>query len=145
MSSKLYESVMVQLITDQKLAEATTSCLRRGTASRAAAVVDGVLDIQPSIVYVNGSVGCTGAMGSCGCCHAEQRLVVDLLRRPVSPKRVLLSTLEPCQSCANLVVESALFDVVAWLMAYRGGLGRQVLVNAGIACVSPETPFVRVK
>lgn len=118
---------------DAAFAEASTVCNRRGTAARAVDIwTDVVSDVA---VAFNGSPHCTSSEGSCGCVHAEQRLILNLAQSH-SPKRrfTLLTTLEPCESCANLIVESNLFSNVFFLREYRGGKGRVILRRSDIPC-----------
>jgi deoxycytidylate deaminase len=84
---------------------------------------------------VNGLPTCKAAEGGCGCIHAEQRLIIKLLKNRVAGDLTMLTTLEPCESCANLIVESNLFSTVYFLRDYRSMVGRTILESAGIKAI----------
>lgn len=134
---------------DAATAGQCTTCRTRGTFARAVDLTTVVLgddvDIDAATVAraVNGSPWCSATRGSCGCVHAEQRLVLHLMRqrRPVA-SLLLLSTLEPCEQCAKLVAECGLFKSVAWLRGYGEGRGREILKAAGVEVIEPNSPFI---
>lgn len=121
---------------DAEYAESTTICNRRGTAARAC-MSFGDVEVTEAMAF-NGSPHCSSTEGSCGCVHAEQRLVMHLVKARCSRGLTLLTTLEPCESCANLLVESELFASVFYLRPYRGSKGTAILARAGIPCVKLE-------
>lgn len=127
---RLTQRIHEQLIEDSRLAESLTVCRRRGTVARAGYIVDEGFDsLQWS---VNGSPKCAAIEAGCGCVHAEQRLITQLLKTRIDGPLVMLTTLEPCEQCANLIVESELFSKVFYLRDYRAKVGRAILSNAGI-------------
>lgn len=95
-------------------AEAQTSrCRRKSVCAIACRAETGIL----FAVAYNGPVGdwsCTNEVGRCGCMHAEQRLILDLLRDSRPPSLDLYVTHSPCQTCANLILESNLFRRVVF-------------------------------
>lgn len=118
---------------DAQLSERITTCRRRGTLARAVRIVDG--EIVATQYSVNGLPTCKAVEGGCGCIHAEQRLIIKLLRSQVVGDLTMLTTLEPCESCANLIVESGLFSAVYFLRDYRSMVGRTILESAGIKAI----------
>jgi dCMP deaminase len=74
---------------------------------------------------------CDRVMGDCGCIHAEANA---LLKAPYSgglePLRMFL-TLSPCVTCARLIVNSDVKEVV-YDAAYRNTDGLAILKHAGI-------------
>ena len=134
----------LQLAADQQVAESVTTCRRRGTMARAV-IINGESLRSTLFVAVNGGRECASIPGECGCTHAEQRLVVQALKstEKLDPRvSAVLTTLEPCEQCANLIVECGLFSSVAWLQEYRGGKGRETLKRGGIMVIDACGPFM---
>lgn len=136
----MLDSIAYQLALDASKARGATQCLRRGTMSRLCLQLDDELILGECAI--NGDRYCSSTEGSCGCPHAEQKLLVSLLkgRGDNYDQMILLTTLEPCVQCANLI---ALVGIrkVAWLQTYGNGEGRKILRNHGIACITPSEPF----
>lgn len=80
----------------------------------------------------NGS--CSGAEGSCGCCHAEANALVKLGGE--APGLVMLSTDAPCPHCAGLMANSGRVDWVVFGRPYRDPVGLGVLDRAGVRWVA---------
>lgn len=134
------DEVRAQLERDAEKARATTQCKRRGTMSRLCMQLGEKL--MPGEYAINGNSSCTGVEGKCGCPHAEQRLIVRLLRDRAASfeQMILLTTLEPCVQCANLIILSGI-KRVAWLSPYSDSLGRVILANGGVRCIDVSSPF----
>lgn len=122
-------------------AQRVTSCLRRGCGAVAVASVgeDDQRLFQTCSSAVNGSSSCKAAQGSCGCPHAEQRLIVGMLQAISTFNRrrhlVLLTTLAPCPQCANLILLSDLFRSVIYLLEYDTDTsGPDILKRGGVSC-----------
>ena len=53
---------------------------------------------------------------NCGCSHAESRVLIQYLKRFRSTTRniktILISTHYPCKTCANMIIDSKLIDIV---------------------------------
>jgi deoxycytidylate deaminase len=126
-----------KMLTDMTVqAEAYGQCLRRVTV---AAACRNYWEVNAPMVVVNSAVNgpmpvgqsCLNIQGKCGCMHAEQKLVMHMLRQQavkrLEGKFILLSTLEPCPTCAHLIGESDLFWRVYYLRDYAEGLGSRIL------------------
>lgn len=142
MSARL-SLIRTTLAGDAVMADRVTTCRRQGTIARALsdeAPRDVISAFLPS---VNGSAACKNIKGGCGCAHAEQKLIVEMLKTvgTTGKRWTLLSTLAPCEQCANLVVLSGLFHTVAWLRPYAEGAGLKILEAAGIKLIAPQSPF----
>jgi tRNA(Arg) A34 adenosine deaminase TadA len=79
-------------------------------------------------IAVNGPTGrnkCSGIRGRCGCGHAEMKALSSYLRvvrrNGTRGLTFLLTTYTPCTSCANLIVESGVIDVVLYEANCGGG------------------------
>ena len=127
---------MKKLLTELTLqAEAYGQCLRRVTIAAALRAYDGGEKLLTRMTTVNGPMpggqSCLNVEGKCGCMHAEQKLVMMMLRQQllkrIEGKFILLSTLEPCPTCAHLIGESDLFWRVYYLRDYAEGLGSRIL------------------
>jgi deoxycytidylate deaminase len=141
---RLKDVMRARLASDAEAAERATTCRRRGTMARAVVVEGEDIILLPNLVVANGGASCLALPAGCGCPHAEQKLIVKILRDSNYAKRsdlCLLSSLEPCEQCANLIVESGLFSRVAWLATYRDGRGQEILRRANIFCQDGESPF----
>jgi deoxycytidylate deaminase len=143
---KLSEWVKDQMATDQTQAEAATMCARMGTMARAVKITGTVdaplIGLELDDFAINGGPNCKAVQGGCECSHAEQKLIIRLLQDGRRLQQMtLLSTLEPCVHCANLIVLSKLFVKVAWLLPYKTAPGGQILRRGGILCASPGSPF----
>lgn len=104
-----------------------TRCLRTGSGV-------GARLLNNDKVFINGpisEISCTGAMGNCGCAHAEEQLIIALLRGEISGN-VLLTTKSPCITCARLIIASKLINQVVWLYPYRDDSGLRLLRSTGI-------------
>lgn len=141
---RLKDAIRSRLTDDQLAAEASTTCRRRGTMARAVIIEGEEIVLLPGAAFTNGCAHCLAFPGGCGCPHAEQKLIVALLRHERYSLRkdlCLLTSLEPCEQCANLIVECGLFTRVAWLFLYRDGRGRDILRRANIPCQDGDSPF----
>lgn len=120
------------LIADADLADRTTRCLRRGCAARALHVEFG-RDVGPFFNGPSTSCDCTAVRGSCGCAHAEQRLVTTMLKEHLVRRDwKLYCTLSPCAQCADLIILSGLFVEVVYLRTLHDRRGIDKIVAAGI-------------
>ena len=151
---RLKELIRTQLHADQLVSERATSCRRRGTMARAVLIqrvphsADDEIVPVAAFAEINGGGHCSATPAGCGCVHAEQKLIVKMLKAGKKPDHLvyaMLTTLEPCEQCANLIVESGLFSVVAWLQEYRGGKGRDILRRANISVVDADSPFMNFR
>lgn len=77
---------------------------------------------------------CTNEVGNCGCVHAEQKAVVQLLKCMVIEDRFMLcSTYSPCTNCANLITLVPQIKIVLYAIPTEHDLrGIQILQDAGI-------------
>jgi len=87
------------------------------------------LNITPIIVTaINGPSGkqnkCSGIKGSCGCSHAEPRVIMSYLKSKESLKyfsedfsnlkTILLTTFSSCVNCANIIIDSEVVNAVSY-------------------------------
>ena len=123
-------------------AEVYGQCLRQVTQAAAVAPA-GSSNVHAIYMRdVNGpmpdSESCLNIQGKCGCMHAEQKLITNMFHCVASrsleqaEQFILLSTLEPCSTCAHLIATSRLFCRVYWLRPYADGLGSRILKGYGI-------------
>ena len=81
------------------------------------------------------ALSCSGERGSCGCAHAEVRMLADglvaIANHPCQGL-LLLSTLAPCINCANLLLALRKFRTVLYLHEWRAEDPRsKMLLRAG--------------
>lgn len=76
--------------------------------------VDGYLNRRTDI-FTNGADWneCSNVVGSCGCVHAEPKLILSWAQY-YSDKCVILCTHSPCTNCANLIVLSGFVYAVIY-------------------------------
>ncbi len=73
---------------------------------------------------------CTGAVGACGCAHAEDGAI-----EWATDKRAIAHvycTHQPCVPCARALVALGGVRLVRWLFPYRLPDGAELLIAAGI-------------
>jgi len=102
-------------------AEKNQVCKRKAVG---AAILE--VDLQNELIIhytaINGPSGlenkCSGIKGSCGCSHAEPRVIMKYLKRMKRNgqrgKTILLTTFSACINCANIIIDSGVIDVVAF-------------------------------
>jgi len=101
--------------------ENRTRCTRRGVAALACPSSNDhpIVVALNTVTEVNGSDGCTGMLGDCGCEHAEAKLVVRLLNSRGPLGLWMFCSLSPCVACAHLIARSGLFTHVYWGKSHR--------------------------
>lgn len=98
------------------------------------------LYVKPLIMAVNGPLSgheCSNVVGGCGCVHAEQRAVIDLVFARANvpcpgflePRHtILLCKYSPCTHCANLIVAcQEITDVVYDVLTEHDTRGIDIL------------------
>lgn len=85
--------------------------------------------------------GCSGAVGECGCAHAERGAIgVAYDERAIENVYV---THQPCATCARALIALGSVRVVRWLNPYRLPDGAELLRAAGIDAQMFEVRRVR--
>lgn len=80
----------------------------------------------------NGQDGdCTGAVGACGCTHAEDRALQGA-ETGIDPVTHVYITHQPCAQCARTLIALGTVRVVRWMYPYRLTEGADLLRAAGI-------------
>lgn len=74
--------------------------------------------------------GCSGAVGACGCAHAEWG-AIEVAYDERAIERVYV-THQPCAACAQTLIALGGVRIVRWLHPYRLTDGADLLVAAGI-------------
>jgi deoxycytidylate deaminase len=97
-------------------AERNQICLRKAVGC--AAITFDEIDLSPRVLALvhNGPSReghpCTNEVGNCGCSHSEPRLVQKVFKEGIFEVRplVMVCTYSPCTNCANITIDSRLFD-----------------------------------
>ena len=99
-------------------AEANQQCLRKAVGCAAVVIHNGgYMTITDKVHNGPSRKGheCTNVVGNCGCSHSEPRLVQEILEQGgAQGSTVLVCTYSPCTNCANIVIDSGLFNGVIY-------------------------------
>jgi len=100
-----------------EFAERNQVCLRKAVGCAAITIVEDV----PLIISMdhNGPSRegqlCTNEVGNCGCSHSEPRVVRNILQKQADEiPLILVCTYSPCTNCANIIIDSGLFNGVVY-------------------------------
>ena len=74
---------------------------------------------------------CSGGEGSCGCMHAEAKLIMRMLSEGRQHTHLEV-TLAPCVHCAHLIVAVGWVKRVTYLQDYRDKRGVRIMRDAGL-------------
>ena len=113
--SAMARKMMAQSVAASLHAERTTRCERKGVSALLVKINRDISgDMEPVVIAAeqNGPVlpailcGGQEAVGSCGCMHAEIRLILRMLEEDLhrSAPLVIVTTYSPCSQCANAIV-----------------------------------------
>jgi deoxycytidylate deaminase len=81
---------------------------------------------------------CSNEVGNCGCVHAEERMILTMMKQDVSELRarnpIMLVSYSPCTRCANLIIETRIVMAVIWkTLTQHDQRGEERLRKAGIS------------
>jgi len=121
-----------------------TKCKRRFV--RATILCPNTNGITKIFSEVNGpiynSFECSNELGSCGCEHAEQKVIRELLMSistwPPVFQYILLSSYSPCTQCANAIIGSKMINTVIYDRVYETD-------TRGLEMLSKAMPTLSVK
>lgn len=157
-----YQREKLALLTREvELASGLPRCARRATACMVVVFHDRPRK-EERLFYRNGPSGrhvCTGVKGGCGCAHAEQHAVADMVwqaaywRAMIDEKGAgdevfdqhdFWTFLSPCSSCANLILIAvqklgvAIDRVVYVEELEHDQMGKRILIEAGVDVVKAD-------
>ena len=121
----------------RRLVTAILSTLEGETECKRKFVRASLIDRRGMVVRsaINGSEGCRGvlAVGSCGCEHAEQKLLSHTALGGVA----IAVTYSPCSVCASLILDSPWIKTVVYEHATEHDLeGIEILQREGVMVLS---------
>ncbi|UOF80033.1 deoxycytidylate deaminase [Caudoviricetes sp.] len=131
MDSLSLDILKLNAIANRQLADKSRLCLRRSChAAYHYKRVDGYVK---TIDAVNGHQlhSCTAEPGSCGCPHAEAKLVLKMLEHKAEAGGILVTTMSPCSACAWLIRLSGYAATVAYLEEYDNDRSGITVLRAG--------------
>lgn len=120
MSISYVEGAKCILKNCQDLHKGKTKCKRKFVRSTILSIHTG--GVTKILSEVNGPIKdffeCSNKIASCGCEHAEQKVIRDLLMTistwPPVYQYILLCSYSPCTTCSNAIVGSRIIDAVVY-------------------------------